>query len=249
MLGYLFYDIKDVKRNKSFIDGIISEFKKYNIDIILYTQEDDYKSLKKPDFIINRSRFSYISDYFDISFNSPLATKIANDKYLTFTYFKEYVDVINTYKLDEVKTFPCVCKSRYSHGGKDVFIVKNKNELIQSDEYIYQDILTKGKDLRVYIMDNKIIAAILRSNKNDFRANYSLGGTISLYTLNQNEISIINKILNKLPMIYGGIDFLFDKNNNIVLNEIEDPVGARMLYKLTDIDVINQYVKTIINNI
>ncbi len=245
MLGYLFYDSKDVKRNKSFIDAIINEFKKYNIDIILYTQEDDYKNLKQPNFIINRSRFDDISKHFKLSFNEAYTTKITNDKLLTYNYFKDIIPTIKTYTKDEITSFPLVCKNRYSHGGKDVFIVENESEIKASDDYIYQDILVKGKDLRVYILDNKILAAVLRENKNDFRANYSLGGSISLYTLNNSEKEIIYKILDHIDMTYGGIDFLFDESGNIVLNELEDPVGARMLYKLTDIDVVEEYVRII----
>ncbi len=245
MLGYLFYDSKDVKRNQSFIDAIIKEFKTYDINVILYTEKENYKSLKTPDFILNRSRFHQISEHFKCSFNEAFTTKIANDKLLTYDYFKEDIPTITTYKRKEVSSFPLVCKNRYSHGGKDVFIIHNEKEIQSSDDYIYQDIVVKGKDLRVYILDNKILTAILRENNEDFRANYSLGGSISLYTLNNKEKTIIYKILSKIDMVYGGIDFLFDENGHLLLNELEDPVGARMVYQLTDIDIVKEYVNVI----
>ena len=39
---------------------------------------------------------------------------------------------------------------------------------------------------------------------------------------------------------YYGIDFVFD-GGQPVFNEIEDTVGARMVYSVTDIDILDLY--------
>ena len=41
------------------------------------------------------------------------------------------------------------------------------------------------------------------------------------------------------------MDFLFDSDGGLMLNEIEDVVGARMLYIYTDIDPVKQYLQYI----
>ena len=46
----------------------------------------------------------------------------------------------------------------------------------------------------------------------------------------------VGRIYSALRCDWIGVDFLPDRNG-WVLNEIEDPVGARMLYELTDVDV------------
>ena len=43
---------------------------------------------------------------------------------------------------------------------------------------------------------------------------------------------------------YVGIDFLFN-NNKLVFNEIENVVGARMVYSLTNIDIGDLFIKYI----
>ena len=45
----------------------------------------------------------------------------------------------------------------------------------------------------------------------------------------------------KLYKDYYGIDFVFD-NGKAVFNELEDAVGARMVYANTEIDIIGMYI-------
>mgnify|MGYP000090003010 CR=1 FL=1 len=52
----------------------------------------------------------------------------------------------------------------------------------------------------------------------------------------------------KIISIYIGIDFLFD-GGHLIFNEIEDTVGARMVYDKTDIDIIKLYCDYIKKNI
>jgi len=248
MLGYLFYDVKDITRNKKFIEWLIEEASKHGLNLVLHHTEDDLETLEIPDFIINRSRIASISHYYkDIQvFNSASVTEIANDKYQTYHFFKEEFPMLETCLTSEQTTFPCITKSRSGHGGTEVYWVNTKEELIINDDFIAQAIAPQlGKDLRVYILDNKIIQGILRTHPTDFKSNYSLGGHAELYNLNQQEEALIYKILEKLPILYGGIDFLFDENDQLILNEIEDAVGARMLYNLTNIKIVEDYIACI----
>lgn len=59
---------------------------------------------------------------------------------------------------------------------------------------------------------------------------------------------MVKQILNKFQIDYGGIDFTFH-NGKAVFNEIEDAVGARMLYSVCDIDIAKLFVDYIIGEI
>ncbi|WP_240838563.1 RimK family alpha-L-glutamate ligase [Acidaminobacter sp. JC074] len=243
MRGYLIYDQKDVDRstNRNFINWLIDEAKAQGLDLYLVTQN----SLpdKTPDFIINRSRFYELSVKYDcIHFNDPEVTKVANDKWLTYQTFKGIVPMMKTWLVSSNTIYPIIIKSRYGHGGDDVHLVKEKSNF--SDDYVAQEMATPGKDLRVYILDNQIYEAVLRRCEDNFKSNYSLGGKAELYTLSQEETEIVYKVLDRLPIFYGGIDFLF-KDDKLVLNEIEDPVGAKMLYNLTDKNIVKDYIRLI----
>ena len=98
-------------------------------------------------------------------------------------------------------------------------------------------------DMRVYVIGKRIVAAVMRSSGRDFRANYSRGGDVALVELRDAQKQIVNRILDELDFGMAGIDFLFDRDGNMVLNEIEDVAGSRMLYECAPhIDIVSQYV-------
>ena len=243
MIGYLIYDQKDIDRstNRNFINWLIDEASHYGLELILVTQT----SLpdKSPDFIINRSRFFQASEKYDcIKFNDTEVTKVANDKWLTYKTFKDILPMMETWLASSNNRYPVVIKSRFGHGGDEVYLVEEQESF--SDDFIAQEMATPGKDLRVYILNNQIYEAVLRTCEDSFKSNYSLGGQARLYNLSDKERKLIQKVLDRLPIFYGGIDFIF-KDGQLILNEIEDPVGAKMLYNLTDKNIVKDYIRLI----
>ncbi len=165
-----------------------------------------------------------------------------------------------------------VIKAVAGHGGSQVFSLKWDRERIREgigkDDFVLQPMVESKKgfqDLRVYIIGKEIQAAVLREvveergqgggrsgkgGKHEFRANFSLGGRVSLYKLNQAQKEIVGKITGELDFGLAGIDFLFDDEGRLLLNEIEDVVGARMLYECEPgFDVAERYVKYLLQRI
>ncbi len=60
------------------------------------------------------------------------------------------------------------------------------------------------------------------------------------YTLSGDEKQLVKRINALVKSDYIGIDFVFN-NGRLVFNEIEDTVGARMVYDQTDIDILSLY--------
>jgi len=247
MQGYLIYDQKDIERNQSFIDWLIEESTKKSIPLKLYDHTHDFQQIDLPDYVINRSRHYQISSYFESMgirvFNKSLVARLGNDKLAAYEYFKTSLPLMATYQYHEKIAYPCVVKKRDGHGGQEVYLLQDEKDLrtaYKTDDYIFQDFsYPPGRDLRVYVINNEIIASVLRSNDNDFKSNYSLGGSISLYDLSPDQSLRVQEVLNRVNIDYAGIDFLLDQNDNLIFNEIEDVVGARMLYNLSSIDVVD----------
>lgn len=152
-------------------------------------------------------------------------------------------------------TFPFVIKSTTGHGGGEVFIVNNEDELLKMEnkfisenkQYVYQKIASdKGRDLRVYIIGGKPVIGMMRTSDTDFRSNFSLGGNAEIHPLTDEEKAIIEQITNILHIDYAGIDLIYD-NGKSVLNEVEDMVGARMLYSYTDVNPAKLFSEHILN--
>ncbi|NLB48601.1 MAG: alpha-L-glutamate ligase, partial [Erysipelotrichia bacterium] len=83
--------------------------------------------------------------------------------------------------------------------------------------------------------------SISRTNTKDFRHNYSLGGRVALFQPSEKLIQEAEAIAHHLNADYIGVDVLL-VNEHHLFNEIEDPVGARMVYQVSDIDIISLFI-------
>lgn len=150
-------------------------------------------------------------------------------------------------------TYPLVIKAVAGHGGSQVYwaedamqqetILRELSEQgLTAEEIILQRPCSEpGKDMRVYVLGEKIYQAVLRWSSRDFRSNFSLGGEIALTEVNDEQRTIIERLYQELQYDFVGIDFI-SHNGQWILNEIEDVVGTRMLYQLTDRDVVQDYL-------
>lgn len=231
MSGVLIYTNKEAKRNRFSIEKFIQK-----LDVKLV--DESFRG--DADFVINRTNDYKIAEYFESRgirvFNPSSLSKIANDKQKCYEFMKENgIEIMPI----NYKGVPAVKKKIDGHGGIDVYML-DKAEPFE-DGYVYQKPCdTLGRDVRVWLIGGKIIASILRSSDTDFRSNFCLGGKASEYTLTDDDRALVYKIADLLDYDYIGIDFIFN-NGRLVFNEIEDTVGARMIYSLTDIDIISLY--------
>ncbi len=244
---------------------------KYFEDFSFSTAQESFSllyqgaSLTKPDFLIMRADEPAFSERLEQMgyrvFNNARVSAIANDKFKTLqlastlnipTPITRLANKENALQGSLILGYPLVIKPCDGHGGQDVLWVDSQETLqkilsnYQHETFLLQKPVSDlGKDLRVYILGGKPIAAMLRCRENDFRSNYCLGGSAQKYELTDRELRMIKKITDALDIDYAGIDFMFHEGK-AVLNEMEDVVGARMLYHLTDIDVVDLYVKHIV---
>lgn len=172
---------------------------------------------------------------------------------------------------------PSVIKAVEGHGGSQVFLLQpslakttkedfSKEEIsdtthVEFDKYKILNVLNQSnvvlqpltgsrhQDLRVYVIGKKIIAAILRTAKNGFKSNFSLGGDVRAYQFSEEETTIVEKIISLFNFGLVGIDFIIGDNGELIFNEIEDVVGARMLYQCTDINLVGLYLDFIKMNL
>ncbi|WP_284139732.1 MULTISPECIES: hypothetical protein [unclassified Virgibacillus] len=225
----------------------------------------DSTRVELPDIAIVRTVEPLLNEFLEslgvTVFNSAKVAKIANHKGLThFEISKLGIPMVDTFfvskemlqKEKPPMPFPFVIKEVAGRGGRHVYLIKNIAEwdqqlktLVGKEWIIQQTNVQKGKDLRVFIVGKDIIGAVLRESSLDFRANYKLGGTASLYTLSREEIAMINPIISHFDFGMVGIDFLIGKNDELLFNEIEDVVGSRTLSAVSDVNILRTYLSFI----
>ena len=267
MKGLLIYDRRGAERNSWFISRLTECASKRGCKLELMICDDgiDKRCCSSFDFAIIRTIDPEINQGLEALgipvFNNSKTSRIANDKWQTcLMAVKEGIEVMNTVPLDpdedlELFPYPIVIKSVDGHGGSEIFLANNSKECKQSlsklvnKSAIAQKLCDEpGVDMRVYVMGDEIIAATKRTSNNDFRSNFSLGGNAELDTPTEGMIRTIRKLRGALDFDFVGIDFI-RHNGRWVLNEIEDVVGTRMLYSLTDIDAADRYIDYILKSI
>ena len=224
------------------------------------------KEVVPPDFVVCRTVFPLLSLALEKAgsrvFNNSETARICNDKRLTYSYvLSADIPSIETFIFDrringrashDENEFPMIIKTAAGHGGEEVYLCRNMTDYrevlksLPSYEYAEQPLISPCKgDVRVYVLENRIIAAVLRTS-DDYRSNYSLGGRASVYTLSEEEKALVYKVISMIPtkMDFVGIDFLLT-DEGMIFNEIEDVVGTRMLYDKTGLDPAQMYIQYI----
>lgn len=233
-----------------------------------YERED----VELPDFAVCRTIYPLLSKQLELMgvsvFNNSKVATICNDKAMTYQYVAQLgIPMVDTVfyqfknhelafsNLSSDKSY--VMKAVAGHGGSQVFLYENKineakSEDVMKDEIIkglhHEDFVvqpltgSKRKDLRVYVIGKKIIASVMRTAQSGFKSNFSLGGEVELYELNQDEVELIDRIIHLFDFGMVGIDFIIGDDGELIFNEIEDVVGARMLYQCSDINLVGLYL-------
>lgn len=251
---WLCYDSFEMERNKRAIEFYAQSCKKRGIDLrLLLPEEADFS--RPPDAAIVRAPDAELREKLEdmgvLVYNSSRVCKIANDKMETFEYLSSRgVKCVETYLVTEdflPPFYPIVLKPARGHGGKGVKMIGNEGEFYaykrESGErcIAQRPVSDLGRDLRVYSIGGRIFAAMLRESDTDFRSNFCLGGRACAYELSKDERLEAEKIISLFDKGYFGVDFIFDRGK-IIFNEIEDAVGARMLYTYTSLDPIDCFV-------
>ncbi len=244
---WIVYGRSDLEANRFFAERLRDGLEGHGFDATIATT--DSLPDGTPDAVVNRSRdwmLAYELESRGVRvFNSSTVCRVCNDKLescrlagkLGIPYMPTSIP-----GLPFPPGPPWVVKSRSGHGGTEVFRADGFREVEPACAGIRDPIVQTmasepGRDLRVYVLDGRILASVMRSNDRDFRANYKLGGSIELCDPPAGVAEMVAKFCDALSPDLAGIDFVFD--GRPVFNEMEDAVGTRMLYELTDLDPAN----------
>ncbi len=149
--------------------------------------------------------------------------------------------------------YPVIVKVAFGTHGKGVFYATDPKTLAPIVDYLtirdQNPVLLQrfieeagGKDLRVFVVNQKIIASMeLVAGKDDVRAN-AIGGTCQTVALTQEEIDLSLKIANLFHLEICGID-LIRSNNGPLFLEINANPGFETLEKTTGVDVANSIIE------
>jgi len=149
--------------------------------------------------------------------------------------------------------YPMVVKKVYGSLGEGVYLVNSYDELkklyseIFRNPILFQEYIpsSKGKSLRIMVIDQKVVGGFIRYNHVDFRSNF--GETADGRTLDNPEkyFCFAQDIADKLQIEYAGIDLLVGEDDNPILCEINSNAFFEEFEKVTGINVAEKVVDLI----
>lgn len=266
--GWLIYNREDAVKNQGYIDWMLDEASKLDLDLHFYHREDlriGHRSnelyaehaaqpIALPDFAIVRAIDPFLTRQLEqmgiACFNSSFVSEIANDKARTHQYLSSMgIPMADTIycngkpNADDME-FPFIAKETRGRGGKQVYLIEHADDLAELNDgnWIVQKPGLFGKDIRVFVVGKKVKAAVLRESASSFKANYTLGGSASIYEMTASDLALVERVIEAFDFGLVGIDFIFDEDGSLMLNEIEDVVGSRTLSALSDINIVSEYL-------
>ena len=153
--------------------------------------------------------------------------------------------------------FPVIVKKISGSYGRGVFLCENKKQLNQlvtmaeltkkSYDIIIQEFVkdTWGKDLRVFVVNNKVVGCMMRqSTDDDFRANLSRGGEGFPYEVNEQIEWLSSEASKALGLDVAGVDLLF-QDGGYKICEVNSNPGFEGMENFTKKNIAGEIVSFI----
>ncbi len=155
--------------------------------------------------------------------------------------------------------YPLVVKSTRTGKGASVykvdseedlgrFITNIKKEGKEAKNYLLQEFIPYKHDLRVLVIGDDMFAMKRIPGEGEFRANFSLGGSVELFDLDEPGKNLARKAMRAVDMSVGGVDILITNDNRRYILEVNHTAGMLGMEKATGKNITRMYVEHAIKN-
>ncbi len=226
------------------------------------------KSVAPPCFALMRHYDDRLSRTLEIMgvrvINNSLSMSLSRDKYLThvtlvanniptpqtFYQCSDYNAIINSLGT------PFIFKSIQGSKGEEVFLIDSEDMfrgcVLRHPSYIVQRYVVSsyGRDIRVWVVGGRAVAATMRHNATSFKSNLALGGEALPYPMTDDIAQIATASCDVLGIELAGVDILLGDDDKPIVCEVNGNAGFRafsMYEEQVDIPYyIFEYVATLI---
>ena len=160
---------------------------------------------------------------------------------------------VNMKMIERNYTFPVVIKTLSGSLGRGVFLAETRKQFMDlarmievtspGTNIILQEMVesSRGMDLRVFVVGGRVIGCMKRTSGNteDFRANFSNGGSVEYYELTRDIEWLALEATKTLGLDIAGVDLLFDVDGFKVCEVNSSPMFKGM-EMCVDVDVAKE---------
>lgn len=117
--------------------------------------------------------------------------------------------------------------------------------LERTGQVIYQQQFVRhpGWDLRVFVIDGRVVAAMKRSSRGDWRTNVAQGGLAERATLSREHEALALKAAEAVRCPVAGVDLLPGPGGELYVIEVNAVPGWRALAAASGVDVAREVVR------
>ena len=137
-----------------------------------------------------------------------------------------------------------------------VYLAKTEEEVISYTKklegipFLYQRFLEKsaGRDVRLQVVGDQVTASMYRySERGDFRANLTNGGSMRTYAASEREQALAVRTVKALGLDFAGVDLLFSEEDGEadLVCEVNSNAHFKNIYTCTGVntaDCIMTYI-------
>lgn len=151
---------------------------------------------------------------------------------------------------------PVVIKECFGSFGMQVYLASTREEVTALTEklagkpFLYQKYLasSRGRDVRLEVVGERVVAGMYRfSEKGDFRANITNGGSMKPYSPSGREQAAAVQAARALHLDFAGVDLLFGEGEKeaLVLCEVNSNAHFKNMYLCTGVNVAEEIMEDI----
>ena len=196
--------------------------------------------------------------------NSPKSLECAVDKYLTSARLQAVglpvpETVVCEHEDDAVAAFEqlgrdVVVKPLFGSEGRGIVRVSDPDLAhrtfrtlmrLNAVLYLQRFVDHEGYDVRVLVLDGRVLGAIRRRSPHDFRTNVSRSAIAELHAVTTREADFALRAAASTGAYIAGIDLLYDRQGNCYVIEVNAVPGWQAFTRTTGIDVAAHLVESL----
>lgn len=167
------------------------------------------------------------------------------------------LDITYTEMVANHLSFPLIIKEAFGSFGEQVYLIQTFDEMIQvikqlgEKPFIFQQFISSsyGRDIRLQVVGNKVVASMKRTSERDFRANVTAGATMESYLPSAAEKKLAIRAAKAIGADFAGVDLLFGPDEKRIICEVNSNAHIRNLYDCTGINVADAIISHIKNTL
>lgn len=152
---------------------------------------------------------------------------------------------------------PMIIKEGHGSFGMNVYLIHTEEEFyekvdaLRGVDFVFQQFVasSRGRDIRVNIIGDEIIASMYRHSETDFRANITNGGHAEKIMLTDIQKDVAIQAAKAVGAEFAGVDLLFGPDEEPIVCEVNAAAHIRNLYNVTGINVGVAFVEYILKKI